>query len=262
MTWWEVVILALVQGLSEFLPISSSAHLILPSELLGWSDQGLFFDISVHLGTLIAVVAYYRRDLAYMVREALTQQLSSRSEIVLLVVATLPVVLVGWLANEAIALYARDVRVIASTTVLFGLLLGLAASRKTAEGAMHQTLRLPHALLVGCLQTLALIPGVSRSGITITAALLLGYNVATAARFSFLLSIPVITGASVMMLGGVLSEATAPTALTQMVAGALIAGVAAYATIALFVRLLATVGMMPFVIYRLLLGALLFLFFV
>lgn len=287
----QIVILALIQGLTEFLPVSSSAHLILPSQLLGWSDQGLAFDVAVHAGTLIAVLVYYRGTLrtllsgAFGRREAAHLSLDGGQdidqsdadshlytataskdvitardawrEIVCLVVATIPVMLLGLLFATAIDTYFRGLNTIAYATLGFGLLLGVAYRFRGKDGDEQPITRLDHGLVIGLAQALALIPGTSRSGVTITAASFLGYNIATSARFSFLLSIPVIGGALLLMLA-TQSDAMAGDAILEILAAMSIAGLSAYLTIAFFVGLVKRIGMMPFVVYRVLLAALLF----
>lgn len=288
----QIVVLALVQGLTEFLPVSSSAHLILPSQLLGWTDQGLAFDVAVHAGTLIAVLVYYRHTLRVLISGALGRReatlsedadgradntgrrstilaagaanraiypaTKARREITCLVVATMPVMVVGLLFSALIDTYFRGLTPIAFATLGFGLLLGFAYRFRGSDADEQPITRLDHALIIGVAQVLALIPGTSRSGVTITAASFLGYNIATSARFSFLLSIPVIGGALALMLV-TQNEALTVDAAFEILTAMLIACVSAYLTIAFFVGLVRRVGMMPFVVYRVLLAGLLFL---
>ena len=256
--WWQIVLLALIQGLSEFLPVSSSAHLVLPAQLFGWVDQGLQFDVAVHMGTLIAVLVYFRDDLAVLLTGLLPRRVAGQppeAEIWKFAIATVPAVLAGLLLNDVIANELRGLSVIATTTLVFGLFLGVAAwqSRERDSHAI-QNISWRDALLIGLAQALALVPGVSRSGGTITAALMLGYNAGTAARFSFLLSIPIILGAMVFMSAAWLGGASQTVPLLQLLVAMVVAGVSAYATIALFLGLLDRIGLMPFVIYRLALG--------
>lgn len=263
MDWLQALILALIQGLTEFLPISSSAHLILPSQVLGWPDQGLAFDVAVHLGTLTAVSAYYRRDLAMMTGGCLQglreRRMNPDMGLALLVVwATLPAVLAGVLFKDLIENEARSALVIAVTTLVFGALLWWADLAGRRERNLDG-LGWKGALLVGLAQALALIPGTSRSGITMTAALFLGYRRTEAARFSFLLSIPVILGAALLKLLDLL-EQPQPVDWGLLFTGFAASAVVAYLTIVFFLHLLDRLGMLPFVIYRLVLGvALLFL---
>ena len=257
----QALFLALIQGLTEFLPVSSSAHLILPSQLLGWPDQGLAFDVAVHAGTLVAVMVYYRESLTSLLMGVLGSGDNvslRRREVSALLIATLPAVVIGIAFSDVIDQYLRGIGVIATTTLLFGLLLGVSYSYRAA-GVDEQTIsRLDHALVIGLAQTLALIPGTSRSGVTITASLFLGYNLATAARFSFLMSIPVIAGALLLMLFKEFELFLSSANLAITVLAMLVAAVSAYATIAFFVGLVTRVGMMPFVIYRVLLALILF----
>lgn len=264
MEWLQLLLLAVIQGLTEFLPISSSAHLILPAQLLGWQDQGLAFDVAVHIGTLLAVMLYYRQYLARMTLGALhgvqTRQMNEHLRLGLLLAwATVPAVVCGFLFKDMIEEQSRSVAVIATTTLLFGALLWLADAKGSQRNSM-MAMGFAVATLIGLAQTLALIPGTSRSGITITAALLLGLRREDAANFSFLLSIPVILGAVVLMIGDVASEEHIYSML-QLLVACLVSAVVAYLTIAFFIRLVNRLGMLPFVIYRLLLGAVLALFF-
>ncbi|MCK5874578.1 MAG: undecaprenyl-diphosphate phosphatase [Alcanivoracaceae bacterium] len=264
MEWLQLLVLAVIQGLTEFLPISSSAHLILPAQLLGWQDQGLAFDVAVHIGTLLAVMLYYRQYLARMTLGALhgvqARQMNEHLRLGLLLIwATLPAVICGFLFKDMVEEQSRSVAVIASTTLLFGALLWLA----DAKGAQtHSMMKMGFAAvtLIGLAQALALIPGTSRSGITITAALLLGLRREDAANFSFLMSIPVILGAVVLMIGDVATEEHIYS-LVQLLVACVVSALVAYLTIAFFIRLVNRLGMLPFVIYRLLLGAVLALFF-
>ncbi len=250
---FQVIVLALVQGLTEFLPISSSAHLVIPAMVLGWPDQGLAFDVAVHVGTLSAVLLYYRSDLATMAT-AWFGSLAGRGQtedsvlVWYLGLATIPAGLVGLYGGDFIETHLRTLPVIAATTAVFGVLLGLADRR--AGRLAPRSLTLPVALCIGLAQALAPIPGVSRSGVTITAALLLGLSRQAAARFSFLLSIPIIASAGMLLLARLLRE-QAPVDWLALGLGMLISGVAAYLCIAAFLRLLDRVGLMPFVYYRL-----------
>ena len=179
----QSLVLALIQGVTEFLPVSSSAHLILPSQILGWPDQGLLFDVGVHAGTLCAVLWYFRATLANWFASLVPGRDEEGTELWAVVIATVPVVLAGWLLKDMIANEARGVPVIIATTLIFGILLGFADRRAPDAVAGRSHISARAALLIGSAQVLALIPGTSRSGITITAALFLGYHRAAAARF-------------------------------------------------------------------------------
>jgi undecaprenyl-diphosphatase len=257
---YQAILLAILQGLTEFLPISSSAHLVIPSLVLGWPDQGLAFDVAVHVGTLSAVLFYYRADLTRMARSWISSIAGAPADedsllVWYLALATLPAVAVGFFAGDYIESDLRNLPVIATTTLVFGVLLGIADRRVAKPGREQVTLGL--ALLVGLAQAIAPVPGVSRSGITITAALLLGMSRHAAARFSFLLSIPVIAGAGALKGWELASSGTSVDWL-MLAMGALVSGITAYLCIALFLRLLDRVGLMPFVYYRVVLAAVLY----
>ena len=253
----QIIVLALIQGLTEFLPVSSSAHLILGSKAFGWPDQGLVFDVATHLGTLLAVLVYFRRELmdmakAWLVPAASDSDRQHRAMAVYLALASIPALLVGALAHDAVEFYLRDIRVIAWTTIGFGLLLWIADVRGAREVELEQ-INLRSALLIGLAQALALIPGTSRSGVTITAGRFLGLTPDAAARFSFLLAIPIIGAAgSYGVLRVIMGEANID--WLQLVLATAISAVAGWVCIAAFLALLKRVGLMPFVIYRLVLG--------
>ncbi len=260
MEWIKLVVLALVQGLTEFLPVSSSAHLILVPVLLGWQDQGLAFDVAVHVGTLVAVLLYFRRTVLQVLRDFFAS-LAQREEVGesrlgwAVIVGTVPVVLVGLVLGDLAEGVLRSPLVIAWSTIVGGVLLWVAyrwGRRERGEG----TLSLRDAVLIGIAQALAIIPGTSRSGITITAALMLGMTPTAAARFSFLLSIPVIAlaGAWQALELFTLGEGQQ---WDVLLTAALISGISAYACIAFFLALLDRIGMTPFVAYRLVLGVVL-----
>ena len=260
---YQALFLALVQGLTEFLPISSSAHLVIPSLVLGWADQGLAFDVAVHVGTLMAVLFYYREDLLRMadrwLRSLAGAPACDDSRLVwYLALATVPAGVVGLLAGDFIEINLRTLPVIATTTLLFGVLLGI-ADRRTTATEFARTLGLTMAILIGCAQVLALVPGVSRSGVTMTAALLLGMDRQASARFSFMLSIPIIASAGLLKVWELVDGAAAVD-WVSLGLGALVSGLAAYFCIAIFLRLLNRVGFMPFVYYRIVLAAILYVF--
>jgi len=260
----QLIVLALVQGLTEFLPISSSAHLILPSKIFNWQDQGLAFDVAVHVGTLVAVIWYFRSDLNTLLKgfccSVREKKNSSETQLVIaLVIGTLPAVLMGYFCEHWIKTWLRSPLVIAWTTIIFGVLLGLADKfGRSIQPLDSMTWRA--ALLIGLAQALALIPGTSRSGVTMTAALFLGFSRTASARFSFLLSIPIIAGAGLLQ---VIEVVQTPGSLSWsiFVVGALLSAASAYICIRLFLVWIEQLGMWPFVIYRLLLGGLLLLLF-
>lgn len=259
---FQVVVLALIQGITEFLPVSSSAHLILPKELFGWQDQGLAFDVAVHVGTLVAVMVYFRKDVGELLvgwlQSVFLFKRSDNAQVAwFIVLATIPAGLVGLLLGDLIETHLRSMTVIATTTILFGLVLWF-ADRNAGQALNLRNMTFMFALIIGLAQALALIPGTSRSGITISAALLLGFTRVDAARFSFLMSIPVI-----LLSGGLkgisLVEADHAVDWTALFLGIAISAVSAYFCIHYFLGFINRIGMVPFVIYRLILGVALFL---
>lgn len=259
----HVIVLALVQGLTEFLPISSSAHLILVPILSGWQDQGIVFDVAVHAGTLTAVVLYFRSELKIMFVDWLGSLRGSHTPDSRLawavLLGTIPVGLAGLIFQDYISENLRSPLVIASTTIIFGIVLWVADSNKNLSRDEH-SIGWKDVLIIGIAQAIALIPGTSRSGITIAAAMLLGLNRQAAARFSFLLSIPVI-----VLAGGLETMEYMAVASVQdvnsILIGAMISAVSAFACIHYFLKLLENMNMMPFIVYRLGLGVLLFAIF-
>lgn len=261
MDYLHFIILGLVQGLTEFLPISSSAHLILLPQLAGWQDQGLAYDIAAHIGSLAAVIVFFRAELQQMAtawyRSLANNSSSDDARLVWhIVIATIPVSIAGFLLYDVVANMFRNPLIIASTTVLFGLLLQW--SDKTGNKIRHtRNLQVKDALLVGIAQAIALIPGTSRSGITMTAGLMLGFTRHTAARFSFFLAIPVI-----LLAGGYQAfhylQTGAETDPVAFLIVTFVSGISAWFAIRFFLALIESTGMLPYVIYRLLLGGFLF----
>lgn len=264
MDWLSLIVLALVQGITEFLPISSSAHLILVPQLMAWEDQGLAIDVAMHIGTLLAVIVYFNGEVRRMIQGAwslVTGSPDSDSRLLLqLALATLPVVVTGFFVKDLVAGDWRSPLLIASTTIGFGVLLYLADRKgETAErGLAGMTYR--DALLIGLLQALALVPGVSRSGITMTAALFLSFSRTEAARFSLLLAIPTTLAAG--LLGGFELWQSGDAALqSDALYAALLSFLAALLAIWAMMRWLKKASFTPFVVYRLLLGAFLLFWF-
>lgn len=250
-TFW----LALLQGLTEFLPISSSAHLILLPYILDWPLQGLAFDVAVHLGTLLAVLYYYRKDLKPLTVAGwqATQSIDTQEGrlVINIIIATIPVIMIGLIFHDVINTELRTPHIIAITTIIFGALLGMAHFCKGEKILTQIDWRT--ALLIGIAQALALIPGVSRSGITITVAVFLGITREAALKFSFLLSIPVIAAASTLEIYKLMNT---PQNIhwASLISGVIIAFISAYFAIRLFFAWLDKIGFMPFFIYRMILG--------
>jgi undecaprenyl-diphosphatase len=252
-TYLQAVVLGVVQGLTEFLPVSSSGHLILVPHVLGWPDQGLAFDAVMHLGTLGALLAYFRRELAAMLSGELSRRLA-----LVLGVATLPGVLGGVLFAKLIETRLRSTLVIALSTAVWAVVMWL-ADRRTVEPSRAardplERVGWGQGLAIGCAQALALVPGTSRSGITITAALFGGLDRATAARFSFLLGIPITAGAGGLKLLHLLKGGLPAADAGPLVAALVAAFVSGWFAVWFLVGYLRTRSLTPFVVYRLLLA--------
>jgi undecaprenyl-diphosphatase len=265
MDLFQIIALAVLQGLTEFLPISSSAHLILLPIIANWQDQGLAFDVAVHVGTLTAVIFYFRHTLKTLFKDWFNsiaqRQLVGDSRLAWAVLfGTIPVGLAGLFLGDLVETFLRSPLVIATTTIIFGLLLGWADWYGKQVRSEHQ-LTWNDVLIVGIAQAVALIPGTSRSGITMTAGLILGLSRNAAARFSFLLSIPVIFLAGSLKTIELIQAGT-NTDWFALLSGVSLSAISAYVCIHFFLKLLEKIGMWPFVIYRLILGVILILLFI
>ena len=249
----QLILLSVVQGLTEFLPVSSSAHLVLLSEFLGEEDQGIIFDVGVHFGTLLAALVYFRSDLKKMIINLGSHKLLSEENNLTtnLVIGVIPILLVGFLLRDFVNLHLRNSEVIAYATIIFGIFLYTAQLRKGKEDL--DSVNLKQALIIGLFQCLALIPGTSRSGITITAGLFLGLSATAASRFSFLLAIPTIGAIALAELIRI-SFIDVTENGTELSVALIISFLVAYISIDMFLRLIDRIGFTPFVIYRLLLG--------
>ena len=261
MEFYQTIILALVQGISEFLPISSSAHLILVPKLTDWPDQGLAFDVVVHMGTLVAVIYYYKEVLSQLIvdffHSAFEGKTVGESKLAWgMLLGTIPVGIVGFLFKDFISSEFRSTEIIAYATLIFGILLGIAILLDTKRPRDRELLSWIDIGFIGMMQAFALIPGVSRSGVTITAGLLIGLSKKATVQFAFLLSIPVITLSVVLILIDIYHELQVIN-LTLIIMGFVVSAISSYLTITFFIKLLDAMSMMPFVIYRLLLGILL-----
>jgi undecaprenyl-diphosphatase len=257
-TGLQVVILAIVQGLTEFLPISSSGHLVLVPTFLGWADQGLIFDVAVHFGSLIAVLLFFRKDIHALLCGGLlvlggnVKTIESRMALGI-ALGTIPAALAGPIFFDWIEVSLRSPAVIVFTLSGYAILMMLADrfGRRTRE---ISSVQIKDAIVIGVAQALALVPGTSRSGVTITMAMALGFERQDAARFSFLLAVPVVLLAMLYSLIGLISS-DAPVAWGQLAIGVIVSGIVAYMSIEFFMRVVSRIGLMPFAIYRLALAA-------
>ncbi len=261
MTLAYLFILSVVQGLTEFLPVSSSAHLALTPLFMDEVDQGILIDVALHVGTLCAILVYYWRDVWAIGWDILRWKPTFHRNLGLYIgLATIPAIAMGLAVEHFFPDGIRSVAVIAATTVIFGALMGF-ADWKSPQVKEIKDITLKQALLIGCAQAIALIPGTSRSGITMTTARFLGYKRTDAARFSFLLGIPAMTAAGAMSFLEIFQSGK-----TGLMGDALIAVVMAFIAgllaITLMMKWLKKFGLMPFVVYRMLLGTFLVFYFV
>ncbi|GAA2620467.1 undecaprenyl-diphosphate phosphatase [Streptomyces axinellae] len=273
MSWFESFVLGLVQGLTEFLPISSSAHLRLAAAFAGWEDPGAAFTAVTQIGTEAAVLIYFRKDIGRILSAWFRSFYSSGARHEhdaktgwLVIVGSIPIGVLGLVFKDQIEGPFRDLRLIATTLVVLGVILGIAdrMAARDSGGGRHRArrerksleqLNVKDGLLFGCAQALALIPGVSRSGATISGGLFMGYRREAAARYSFLLAIPAVLASGLFELKdiGEGHVSWGPTAFATV-----LAFVVAYAVISWFMNWISTRSFMPFVIYRILLGLALF----
>lgn len=262
----QLIILSLIQGITEFLPVSSSAHLILVPLLTEWQDQGLAIDVAAHLGSLVAVVFYFRKDISRIlfagINSIIKKDVSNLDSKLFwyLAFSSLPVLIAGFLLRDIVSMYLRDPLIIAAASIIFGLLLWYAdvAGKRIRQ---IDSINIRDAIIIGLAQVLALVPGTSRSGITMTAGLLLGLDRKSAARFSFLMAVPIILAA-----GGYeslkLIRMDAMVNIQDFFMTAFLSAISAIVSIHLFLKFLDKIGMLPFVIYRVMLGAILIVMFI
>jgi undecaprenyl-diphosphatase len=260
-SWLQIIVLAIVQGLTEFLPISSSGHLVLVPSVIGWNDQGLAFDVAVHFGSLIAVCLFFKNDVVALLRGGYQllglKNASTESQMALVIgIGTIPAAIAGLMLAGWIEANLRDPAVIVITLSGYGIIMVL-ADRFGRRERNITGVRISDAIWIGCAQALALIPGTSRSGITISAARVLGFQRQDAARFSFLLSIPVILLAS-LYKGFEMLTGPVPVPWAELGFAALISSFVAYMSIGFFMRVVSRIGLLPFAVYRLALAAVIF----
>ena len=250
-------LLGLIQGLTEFLPISSSAHLLFPTLLFGTDDLGLAFDIAVHAGTLLAVIYFFRTEIKLMIKSLISKNNNndSRKVAYLLIIATFPIVMAGLLGTDFIKSNRNSIASIAYMNLLFAGFLLFAYKYSSSSKSLIE-LTIAGAIFIGVFQVFALFPGASRSGTAMTAALLIGLNLKESSKFAFLLAIPTIFGALVFLIGDLVLYETQIN-IISLVVGFLTSCIVAFLTIKYFLIFVEKIGMYPFVIYRILLGVLL-----
>ena len=253
-------LLGLIQGLTEFLPISSSAHLLFPTLIFGTNDLGLSFDIAVHAGTLIAVIFFFRNEIKCMLKSVTTSDTSLsdyRKLTYMLIIATIPIVVAGLGFSDFIEDRIFNVSSIAITNLIFAIILFVVFLNRKENLSIFE-ISLKAAILIGFFQCFALIPGASRSGMAITGALLIGLNLKDASKFTFLLSIPTIAGALIFLL---VDFNQISFDYLNMLIGFAVSMIVAFFTIKYFLAFVERIGMVPFVMYRVILGLMLLIIF-
>jgi undecaprenyl-diphosphatase len=262
----QIIILALIQGITEFLPVSSSAHLILVPLLSEWPDQGLAIDVAAHFGSLFAVVFYFRKDISRIlfagINSIIKKDISEIDSKLFwyLAIASIPVLVSGFLLHDFVSTYLRDPLIIAAASIIFGLLLWFADVTGKRIRQIN-SIRLRDVIIIGLAQALALVPGTSRSGITMTAALMLGLDRTSAAKFSFLMAVPIILAAGAYESLKLIQMGIAVD-INNFLITTFLSAISALLSIYVFMKFLDKIGMLPFVIYRVVLGVVLIVIFI
>ena len=257
----QYILIGIIQGITEFLPISSSGHLVLFAQLTNWEDQGLFTDIAVHFGTLFAVMIYLRKDIYYFLNNIFQFKLFEDQIIFKIILATLPAIILGYFIYDYVSFYFRSIQLIALSSIVFAIILFF-ADRVRMESKSWNKITYIEALVVGLFQVLAFIPGASRSGVTITGARLLGYDRLNAARFSMLLSIPIILASMTLSLINIFNEGYVAVNLYQSFSAALVAFITALLSIIFLMKFIKNAHFNIFIIYRIFLGIILLVVYV
>ena len=255
----QFFLIGIIQGATEFLPISSSGHLVLFAQLTNWEDQGLFTDIAVHFGTLFAVMIYLRKDIYYFLTNIFQFKIFEDQIIFKIILATLPAIILGYFIYDYVILYFRSIQLIALSSIIFAIILFIADKVKIESKSWNKITYL-EALIVGLFQVLAFIPGASRAGVTITGARFLGYDRFNSARFSMILSIPVILASMTLSLIKIFEEDFIEVNFYQPFFASIVAFVTALLSILFLMRFIRQFDFNIFVIYRVLLGVFIILF--
>ena len=256
----QYFIIGIVQGFTEFLPISSSGHLVLVSQLTSWQDQGLFTDVAVHVGTLLAVIIYLRSHITTLIKSFFSFQLEDNDNLIKIIIATIPAVIVGFFIFDFVQLYFRDIKVVAVTSIVFAALLFVADHFKMKISSW-KSMSYIQAFIIGMFQVLAFIPGASRAGVTITGARFLGFDRSSAALFSMLLSIPIILASLVLTSLDLISSSEVNLNLYQSLFAAIIACITALLSINIMMQIIQKSTFNIFIIYRVILGFILLYFY-
>ena len=257
----QYFLIGIIQGITEFLPISSSGHLVLFAKLTNWEDQGLFTDIAVHFGTLFAVIVYLRKDIYYLFLNLFQFRIFEDQIIFKIFISTLPAIILGYFIYDYVSIYFRSIQLIAISSIVFAIILYF-ADKISIEAKSWQNITYSEALLIGLFQVLAFIPGASRAGVTITAARFLGYNRLNAARFSMLLSIPIIFASMTLSVITVFNEEQVAVNYYHSFSAAFVAFITALLSIIFLIKFIKRANFNIFIIYRIILGIILLIVYV
>ena len=256
----QYFLIGLIQGVTEFLPISSSGHLVIFAELAKWEDQGLFTDIAVHFGTLFAVFFYMRKEIKFLISNILAMQILKDRIVLKIIVATLPAIIVGFFIYDLINIFFRNIEVMAISSIVFALILFISDKAKIDEKKNWVNISFKESFLIGLWQVLAFIPGASRTGVTITGARFLNFNRTDATKFSMLLSIPIILASlSLSLLDYYIADEPILNFYSSVFA-AFVAFITALLSITLMMKIIKIANFNVFIIYRILLGVLILMF--
>jgi len=257
----QYFLIGIIQGITEFLPISSSGHLVLFAKLTNWEDQGLFTDIAVHFGTLFAVIVYLRKDIYYLLSNIFQFRIFEDQIFFKIILSTLPAILLGYFIYEYVSVYFRSIRLIALSSIVFAIILYF-ADKISIQTKSWQNITYAEALLVGLFQVLAFIPGASRAGVTITGARFLGYDRINAAKFSMILSIPIILASMTLSLINVFNEEQVAVNFYHSFFAAMVAFITALLSIKFLIQFIKQANFNIFIIYRIILGIILLIVYV
>jgi len=252
----QYLLIGILQGITEFLPISSSGHLVLFAKLTAWEDQGLFADIAVHFGTLFAVIFYMRKDVLFLLINIVKLEFLSNKIVLKIIVATLPAIFVGFFIYDFVSLYFRDVRVIAFSSLIFSIILYF-ADKKNLSKKNWKNITFVESFIIGLWQVMAFIPGASRTGVTITGARFLQFDRINAAKFSMLLSIPIILASLSLSLFEIFFSEGEIINIYPSIFAASIAFLTALLSINFMMKLIQITNFNLFIIYRIILGIIL-----
>jgi undecaprenyl-diphosphatase len=252
----QYFLIGIIQGFTEFLPISSSGHLVLFAKLTSWEDQGLFTDIAVHFGTLFAVIIYLRREIYFLLLNIYKFKIFDDKIIFKIIISTLPAIILGYFIYDYISIYFRSINLIAISSIFFAIILFFADKIKI-QNKGWKNITFTESFIIGLFQVLAFIPGSSRAGVTITGARFLGYDRLNSVRFSMLLSIPIIVASMALSLINFFKDEVLQVNITQSFLAALVAFLTALLSILFLMRFIKKTNFNIFIIYRIILGIIL-----